>query len=177
MDFVQLAQSLSPVWEFEGIPLPRQVIERCLAAAHAAPSSPGDPPWRFIILLNPERRAACAAALEAVSAQAGLPAASACRQAPALIAAAMVAPTDPSDGAAAGRMVAAALQNFLLCAWDEGAGALALAGDRWDSDAIRSACGLASGEQLCALVALGYPAAVPPRRPRVALADVSRWYE
>ena len=170
MEFWQLAGSWSPVCEFEPLPLPRALVERCLEAAHAAPAPPGPPPWRFTVLVDAAQRSALVAALVAASPAEARTLASACAQAPVL-----VAVHAASSEAAISFGVGACIQNLLLCAWDEGAGALPLAGPHWGTPAVRAACGIDGEGALAAVVALGYPAAVPPRRPRVPAADCTRW--
>ena len=176
MDFWQLAESWSPVWEFESRELPRALVERCLGAAHAAPAPPGIPPWRFTVLMAAESRAHLATAV-AAAVGGDAAAVAACRQAPVLVVLSTPARHgDPPGPGRGGGGVGACLQNLVLCAWDAGLGALTLEGARWgETAAVRAACALEADEAPCALVALGFPAAVPPRRPRPPLAQVTRW--
>ena len=175
MDFWQLADSWSTVWEFESRPLLRPLVERCLRAAHAAPASPGIPPWRFTVLMDPAALAQLSTALAAAAGPAGGALVSACRQAPLVVAVSSLSTGDGDAQGASRLRVAACLQNLLLCAWDEGVGSVTLEGARWDTPGVRAACQMGAAEEFCALVGLGFPASVPPRHPRPPLAQVTRW--
>lgn len=52
MSFLELAQKRQSVRKYLGKSVPRDVIERCLQAAQAAPSACNSQPWTFIVIDN-----------------------------------------------------------------------------------------------------------------------------
>ena len=160
------------MWEFEPRPVPRELLEACLEAAVWAPNRGLTEPWRFV-RIGPEGRrrlAGLAAETEGGSTVAAL---GGCAE---LVAVLQREDPDPEVAAADRLALGAAIQNILLCAWDEALGGLWIGG-RWLARAeVRGVVGLQPGESLVALVALGYPDSVPPvprrRRARSLLREV-----
>ncbi len=161
-----LIRSRRTVREFESHPLPADLVEQCLEAATWAPNQGLTQPWRFS-LLAPETAAALAAGIGR-SEDGGAGPAAALRSAGAAVAVWQQPAASAATAAADTLAMGAALQNLLLCAWDEGVGGLWLGGSLLAAPAVQAAAGPWPGASLVAVVALGYPAAVPPlprRRP------------
>lgn len=62
MSFLDLALRRRSTRSFTNDPVAREQIERCLEAARLAPSAGNGQPWRFVVVDDPELRAAVAAA-------------------------------------------------------------------------------------------------------------------
>ncbi len=165
MQFWQLAESRRSCLEFESTPIPRAALERCLLAAHWAVDPGRSQPWRLVILWGEKPRARLAEALGV---------------APAHSAAVLLAvwcrphagdvPT-PTELLAVG----AATANLVLAAWEQGVGSLWLPEALLGRPDVTRACLGLEGEHLLGVLAMGYPAAVPPRPPRVPLEQCVRW--
>jgi nitroreductase len=54
MDFERLVQVRRSTRQYEGRPVEKEKIEKCLEAARLAPSAHHTQPWRFIIIQDPE---------------------------------------------------------------------------------------------------------------------------
>ena len=64
-DFYQKLKRRRTVRDFSDRPVPRQVIESCLAAAGTAPSGANMQPWHFVAVSDPEIKGRIRAAAEA----------------------------------------------------------------------------------------------------------------
>src|SRR5215831_20799832 len=58
MDFFAVIDSQRAIRRFRSEPVPDSVIVRILAAASRAPSARGAEPWWFVVVRDPQRRAA-----------------------------------------------------------------------------------------------------------------------
>jgi len=175
-----LIRSRRSIREFEPRPVGDDLIVRCIEAATYAPNLALTQPWRFAVL----RGAAAAALAEAAAAfegrvepAPGRSAAAPLRGAGAAVAVWQLAAADPAIAAADRLALGAAVQNLLLCAWDEGVGALWIGGAILGDPAVRAACGAWPEADLAAVVALGHPEAVPPLPRRKKVAEVTRRLE
>ncbi|CAO5248363.1 nitroreductase family protein [Frankia sp. AgKG'84/4] len=152
-----------------------------LGAATTAPDHKMLRPWRFVVVRGEARTALAAAITEAAEAVGGLPeavvrkAAGKATRSPALIAviAARVearVPVAEQDASAA-----AAAQNICLAAHALGVASAWKSVPLLDSAPVRSAFGLADGEELVGWVELGTQPPAPPlsARATVALAEVA----
>jgi nitroreductase len=183
-----LILSRRSVYEFEPLPVERALLERCIEAAIWAPNRALTQPWRFVVLQGQalQRAAAAVAAAEAgtgedagavarAGGRLGHSGGSALRTSAAAVAVLQRQAADPDVRADDRLAVAAAVENLILCAWDEGLGTLWVGGPAARDPGVRAVVGAAEDEELVALVALGYPAAVPPRRPRKKAAELTTW--
>ena len=173
MDAIRLRCSLKT--RLSDRPVPADVVERVLRAAHLAPSARNTQPWRFVVLR--ER-----AAIDAL-ADAALPEPSAViARAPVLVAACV----RPADGITRdGRDyflydVASAVQNLLLAATDLGLATHLVAS--FDEAAARRVLRVPDDVRVVVLTPLAYPDAPDYReaaaerlsqRTRMPLADVA----
>ncbi len=166
-------------------PIPRELIEKLLAAAVQAPNHHKVRPWRFIVLQGAARErlgAVMAAALNRDNP--GLPAEALDKErakplrAPLLIAIGVDLPDDP-------RVVemenicaaAAAAQNLLLAAHALGLGAIWRTGTAVTDPDIKQFFGLAPQQHLIAILYIGYPDGdrLAPLRP--SFDDRTVWLE
>lgn len=173
-----LIRSRRSIHDFEAVPIAAEVVERCLEAATYAPNLGLTQPWRFTVLREgaKARLAGAVAAFGAVHAPApGCAAAGPLRAADVAVAVGQVADPDLGIRATDRLAVAASIENLLLCAWDEGVGGLWIGGPVLEDADVRGAAGAVAGCDLVALLALGYPEAVPPLPRRRTAAEVIRW--
>jgi nitroreductase len=157
---------------YDNTPIDRESIETVLEAARWAPSGGNLQPWRFAVVVDPDRRRALAGAAYG---QAFL------ARAPVVIAVCAVPEESARLYGQRGRELyclqdtAAAAQNILLAATDLGLGSCWVGA--FDEAAVSRALDLPSTCRPVALIALGRPAEKEPRRSRRSLAEVTRWLE
>jgi coenzyme F420-0:L-glutamate ligase/coenzyme F420-1:gamma-L-glutamate ligase len=178
-------------------PLPRERIERLLDAARFAPSAHNRQPWRFVIVLDQDRKAHLAAAMgerlradrladgddPATVEQDVARSHARIAGAPAVIAVCMtLADMDSySDArrASAERLMAVqstamAVQNMLLLAHAEGLAACWMCAPLFCPDTVAAALDLPAGWEPQALVTLGLPLAPGRPRERRPIAEIVR---
>jgi nitroreductase len=166
-------------------PVPREVIEKLLAAAAQAPNHHKVRPWRFIVLTGAARerlgeamgrsllRRNPQAVPEAVAADRAKP-----LRAPVLIAIGVDKPAGPKvveiENVSA---ASAAAQNLLLAAHAMGLGAMWRTGDAAFDPDVKAALGLAPDQHLIGFIYVGYPQAELPPPNRPGAADRTVWME
>jgi F420 biosynthesis protein FbiB-like protein len=192
-------RSRRSVRRFQPQGVPEAVVRRILEAATWAPSAHHRQPWRFAVLASPEARARLAHALAEAFRQDlladGLPAAEVelrvtrsrqrIREAPLAILLCL----DPSVGDVypdpqrqqyehwmGVQSVALAGGQLLLAAWAEGLGSVWMCAPLFAPTAAQQALGLPQSWQPQALILLGYPAQIPPPRPRRPLEEVTLFF-
>ncbi len=198
-DLAAIIQGRRSVRAFQERPVPREAIERALAAAAWAPSPHGRQPWRFAVIERQERRAALADAMaSAWEVQLRLDGQSEeivqlrlqksrerLTTAPVLVLACLyledldVYP-DPDRQAAETTMaiqsLGAAVQNLLLTVYAEGLDAGWMCAPLFCPEIVRTTLGLDEALIPHALIAIGYAAKDPVRRPRRPLDElVVQW--
>jgi nitroreductase len=164
-------------------PVPRELVERVLAAAVRAPNHHLTGPWRFVVLAGAARRELGRAHARAVRRErpqtppAGLEKEEArLERAPVVIAACVRAAPDPVTAREDRDAVAAAVQNMLLAATALGLGAMWRTGAMVDEPEVREALGVEPGGAVVAFVYLGRPAAPSSEPPAPArLDEVVEW--
>ena len=55
-DFIELMNRRQSCRNYDGTPVSREEIDKCLEAARLAPSACNSQPWRFVVVTNPELR-------------------------------------------------------------------------------------------------------------------------
>jgi nicotinate-nucleotide--dimethylbenzimidazole phosphoribosyltransferase len=186
------------VRRFTDAPVDEALLERVLAAAHAAPSAGNRQAWTFTVVTDPGLRRALGEAVTAAwqTLLAGVDS-TAVREAmagylgnldwfpraPVLIAVTartpetfLVEALGPSAGAVSGNACSAAMaaENLLLAAAAVGLGACPLTGAVAAAARLRPLLGLGQRQDLVCLVALGHPAERPSPPLRKDLAAVVR---
>jgi nitroreductase len=169
------------VRRFKPDAIPQATLDTVLEAAMWAPSHANLQPWEFVVV-GPEARARLLelfrAKADELLADPELPApkrksVTALREdfggAPLMVAVVCRPPADDLERVENPLSTAAAVQNLCLAAWDEGVGAVWLSFGV--APPVRGILGVKEGETVVALLAMGFPAEVPPAPPRDAVAD------
>lgn len=140
--------------------VPEEALQRILRAGRMAGSSKNTQPWRFIVLRDPERKAAVAACGQFAQ---HVPAA------PLVIAVVLTPGGGEFD---AGR----AAQNMMLAAWGDGITSCPVA--MHDRDCAARELGLPDGHRVAIVVSFGYPESETSRHrgvARTALSELVRY--
>jgi nitroreductase len=157
---------------FETRPIDRTTLEAVLDAARWAPSGGNLQPWRFVVVLDADRRRALA---DAAFGQTFL------AQSPVVITVCAVPDESASRYGTRGRELyclqdtAAAAQNILLAATGLGLGSCWVGA--FDEAAVARELDLPTAWRPVALIAIGWPAATEPRRSRRSPDEIIRWIE
>ncbi|MBL8057538.1 MAG: nitroreductase [Anaerolineales bacterium] len=185
MDTLTAIHTRCSIGKVKPDPLPRDLIEKLLAAGAQAPNHHAVRPWRFIVLTGAGReRLGGAMAQELHERKPDTPAeglqaerAKALR-APVLIAVAADKPAEAKvveiENVCA---AAAAAQNILLAAHALGLGAIWRTGPAATAAVVKHSLGLTPDQHLLGFIYVGYPLAEPavPQRPNFA--DRTTWLE
>lgn len=166
---------------------PKEQIERILQAGTCAPNHHEVEPWRFIVLAGEARRELGDLMAESLQekmtetdsekAQAALAKErSKPLRAPIVIVAASLQPQQPKVKDIENiEAVAAAVQNMLLVAEEEGLGAIWRTGAPAYDPRIKSFFGLEQHEHIVAFIYIGYPAVPKPERFPTAYQQKTEW--
>lgn len=189
MDFWDVVNSRRSVRSFESTPVPRELVERMVAAASEAPSTLNTQPWRFHIAQGDAR-----AELGEIVARATvhlkeymdvLPVDhyqesvrwySSLGDAPIVIAVSMPEPDSELDQINKLLSIGAAVENLMLAATAEGLATCNVTFAWWVKDALADALELEDGRAVVSLIALGYERGEPGLRP-ARNADVATWLD
>lgn len=185
MDLFQTIHTRQSVSKVRPDPVPRELIEKLLAAGAQAPNHHKVRPWRFLVLTGAARerlgeamgqsllRRNPSALPEAVAADRAKP-----LRAPVLIAIGVDKPNGPKiveiENLAA---AAAAAQNILLAAHALGLGAMWRTGDAAFDPDVKAVLGLAPDQHLIGFIYVGYPLAELPPPTRPGAEDRTVWME
>jgi nitroreductase len=169
------------VRQFKPDALPRETLDAVFEAAMWAPSHGNAQPWEFVVV-GPEARARL---LEMFRVKADellgdpdLPepkrrGITALKEnfggAPFMVAVVCRAPSDDLERVENPLSTAVAIQNMSLAAWEAGVGSVWLSFGA--APPVRGVLGIKDGESVVALLAMGYPADVPPAPPRDPFTD------
>jgi PPOX class probable F420-dependent enzyme len=190
-----LVRGRRSVRAFETRPVPRAVIEEAISAADWAPSPHGRQPWRFVVVESQERRDALAEAMAATwrtqlqmdgqdraIVEARLEKSrDRLHRAPVLIVPCLYlegvdvypdADRQRAEETMAVQSLGAAVQNLLLSLYAAGVDGGWMCAPLFCPEVVQEALGLAPALNPHALIAVGYAAADPVRRPRLALSDL-----
>jgi nitroreductase len=186
MDLSEAIFARHSIRNFRPDPVPRELAERLIVAAAAAPSSMNEQPWTFYCCEGETR-----ARLGRIVAQTTIHLSeymevlgpkryedavewfSSLGDAPLLIAVACLNPD--SDLTAINRYLStgAALENLLLSTTDVGLAACNITLSYWVREEMAELLGLPAEQSIVSVVAVGYPGNVPPaapaRRPETAV--------
>jgi nitroreductase len=166
-------------------PVPRELIEKILAAGAQAPNHHKVRPWRFVVLTGAARDKLGVVMAEALHRRnpAALPEALAVEQAKPLRAPVVIAVG--VDKATAPKVVesenvcaaAAAAENILLAAHALGLGGMWRSGDPIFDPAVRQWLGFEADQQMVGFLYIGYPQAELPAPNRPGAEDRTEWRE
>jgi len=164
------------VRKFKPEPIPQETLDAIFEAAMWAPSHANVQPWEFVIV-GPQARARLLEVFrvkaDELLADPALPpprraGITALREdfggAPFMVAVVSRPAADDLQRLENPLSAAAAVQNLCLAAWDAGVGAVWLSVGA--SPPARTILGIKDGESVVALLAMGYPAEIPPAPPR-----------
>jgi nitroreductase len=169
------------VRRFKPDAVPQNVLDTIFEAAMWAPSHANAQPWEFV-LVGPQARAKLLAMFrvkaEELLADPELPEAKRKNVtilkenfggAPLMVAVVSRPGADDLEKLENPLSTAVAIHNMFLAAWEEGVGAVWLSFGV--APPVRGVLGVGEGETVVALLAMGYPAEVPPAPPREAYTD------
>jgi len=181
MEILDHLKQRRTVRKFRPDPIPQDTLDVLLEAAMWAPSHANLQPWDFVVIgpqararllelfrvkadelladpdLPPPRRAGITALREDFGGAA------------LMVAVVSRPPADDLQRVENPLSAAAAVQNLCLAAWDAGIGAVWLSFGV--APPVRSILKVEEGASVVALLAMGYPADVPPAPPRDAVSD------
>ncbi len=158
MDTLQAIHERRSIRRYRPDPIPEDDLASIIEAGHLAPSAANRQPWKFILVSDPEQKAALAEACRGQSWMAeaacilvgiGLPDVS--------------AKWYPVD-------VAIAMQNMVLAAWSLGYGTCWIGA--FDPESVKKVCRIPKDADVVALTPIGVPAVSPDARPRKEIAEV-----
>jgi nitroreductase len=158
MDTLQAIRERRSIRRYRPDPIPEEDLARIIEAGHLAPSAANRQPWRFILVTDPEERAALAQACRGQTWMAD----AACI---------LVGVGLPDVSAKWYRVdVAIAMQNMILAAWSLGYGTCWIGA--FDPDQVKQVCGIPEDADVVALTPIGVPAVSPDARSRKEIAEV-----
>jgi F420 biosynthesis protein FbiB-like protein len=194
-DFAAMVRGRRSVRAFETRPVKRSIVEEAIAAAGWAPSPHGSQPWRFAVIEAPERRESLARAMaetwrtqlrldgqDEATVEARLAKSrDRLQRAPVLIVPCLyLAGLDVypdvdrqrAEEIMAIQSLGAAVQNLLLSLYAAGVDGGWMCAPLFVPEVVRETLGLESELIPHALIAVGYAAKDPVRRPRLPLRDL-----
>ena len=190
MELMETVSRRRSIRRFKDAPVPRELIEKLLAAAVLAPSAKNRQPWRFVVLQGTARAKLARLMTEGAEAvEARGEATHSCRHSARIVAQAPVtilvfnseyrhkglildhltynAPEIQSIGGM--------VQTLLLAGEDLGLGTLWVCDILYAYPLIREWLG--REEELVTAVCIGYPDESPEARPRTAWQEITQWRE
>ncbi len=166
MDIIEVIRKRRSVRSYADKPVERDKIERLLEAARLAPSASNRQEWRFVVVTEPQRRAALAKA--------------ACRQQFVAQAPVVIAACAETDGHVmrCGQQsypidVAIAIDHLTLQAVAEGLGTCWIGA--FHEDQAKEILGIPAEIRVVELLTVGYAAGPPSPLSRLPLDSIVRW--
>jgi nitroreductase len=185
MDSLTAIHTRQSVKKVKPDPLARELIEKLLAAANAAPNHHKVRPWRFVVMSGDGRNKLADAmaasfkakfpdvAAEAVEKERAKP-----FRAPVVVAVAVDKPTESKvDELENICAAAAACQNILLAAHALGLGAIWRTGDAVRDPLVKMALGFEADQHLIGFIYVGYPEAALEPKERPGFEERTVWFE
>lgn len=178
MEFPEVVAKRHSLRDFRADPVPREVLERIVAAASLAPSAANEQPWKFFVATGDSRRE-----LGKLIAQTTIHLSeymdvlgpkryeetvswySSLGEAPVLIAVASPVTEDALARLNRHLSVGAAIENLLLAAVDQGLGACNITFSHWVEDEIAELLKLPDDWDVLTIIAVGWPGEAPPAAP------------
>ncbi|MDF2758750.1 MAG: nitroreductase [Thermomicrobiales bacterium] len=194
-ELAALVRGRRSVRAFERRPVPRAIVEEAIAAAGWAPSPHGRQPWRFVVVESQERRDALADAMaetwrvqlrldgqdETIVEARLQKSRDRLQRAPVLIIPCLYlegldtypdADRQYAEETMAVQSLGAAVQNLLLSLYAAGVDGGWMCAPLFCPDVVQAALGLDATLDPHALIAVGYAASDPVRRPRLPLDEL-----
>ena len=192
MDFFEAVEARRSVRKYKPDPVRRELVMKILHAANDAPSAVNLQQWEFIVAVG-DRIARLGEsygnAMENAYAHIDnkdLPPrevlitfAKVYGGAPLVIAVLTEATDDPAFRKAHLESASAAMENLVLAAAALGLGTCWMTGPLRDETRLRAILGVPDSKEIVAITPLGYPASVPPKKPRKDpdLSRIVTWLE
>ncbi|MDL2264051.1 nitroreductase family protein [Synergistaceae bacterium OttesenSCG-928-I11] len=157
-DFLELCKTRQSCRNFNGKPVEREKLTKCVEAAHFAPSGCNAQPWSFVVVDDPKllpEVAKCAQPMEGLNAFTSKAGAFIVVLEEHAVLMPMIRPLIDSQYFAKGDLGAATL-SICLEAADQGLGACILG--MYNREKLCQTLGIPTEKQFGALIALGYPA-------------------
>lgn len=187
MDFFDVVAGRHSFRDFADRSVEREVLERAIAAAVAAPSAMNSQPWRFHVCTGATRQRVGEIVAQATSYLAeymdvlgperyedAVRWYSSLGDAPVLVVVSAPVPAVPAEALNIYLSVGAAIENMLLALTAQGLGACNITFATYVKDELGAAVGTSEGCEVVAIVAVGYPGDVPPSAPEHQT-DVTDW--
>ncbi len=189
MEFYDVVQKRHSVRHFRPDPVSREVVERIIAAASAAPSSLNEQPWEFYCCRGASRsrigQIVSQATVHLVEYMDVLGPAhyadavewySSLGDAPAIIAISCLTPDSEFTAMNRYLSIGAALENMLLASVAEGLAGCCVTFTHWVKGELAAALDVPGDRSVVALVAIGYPGETPVVAPE-RRSDVAVWFD
>jgi nitroreductase len=192
MEFWQVIDSRHSIRDFRPDPVPRELIERMLHAAAAAPSAMNAQPWEYHVAVGHAREQVGQIVAEATihleeyvehlgprgseGYQRAVDWYESLGNAPVVLGVAMLEPDSDADAVNKLLSVGASVENLMLAATAEGLGACNITFTSWVKDELAEFFNVGEGRSIVALIALGYPSDTPPLAPEHR-EDIADWFE
>lgn len=189
MDFWSVVSNRHSVRDFRPDPVPREQLERLLHAAALAPSAMNAQPWRYHVAQGEARQrvgelvAQATVHLEEYMEQLGpenyqwaVEWYSSLGGAPVVVGVSMPHGESEMDLTNKLLSVGASLENFMLAATAETLATCNITFAWWVRDQLAEGFEIGEGREIVAIVALGYPGAVPPMAPEHR-EDIADWLD
>jgi nitroreductase len=179
MELYEAIRNRRSVRSFDGAEVPRDVLERLISAAGAAPSPYNSQPWHFDVATGPVRDAISEiTALSTVHLQEYLDVLptnqlgraerffASLGGAPVVIVVSVPVSEDDLARINAYMSAGGAVQNLMLAAHAEGLASCSLTFAFWVRDKLAALLGIGDDREIVALVIVGHPAETPEAPPR-----------
>lgn len=176
MEMLEQIKARRTIRRFKADPIPEEVLSEMFEAAMWAPSPANSQPWDFL-MVGPETRAKILSLFRAKAdemlAEPDIPepkrnAINSLKAdfggAPSMVAIVSRGGSEPMEQIEYPLSVAAAVQNFCLEGWTHGIGSIWLSVGA--APPVKPILGVEGNASVVALLALGYPEAIPPALPR-----------
>lgn len=180
MDFIELTKRRYSVRSYSDKTVERDLIEKCVEAARAAPSACNSQPWHFVVADEPE----LVGRIASLTSTAGVPINSFVKQAPVIAAVVTEKPNLSSRFGAAVKKtpfhlidVGIAAEHFCLCAAELGLGTCMLG---WfNKERVKEALEIPQSKEVPLLITVGYSSTdkVPQKKRKEldAILDYNRY--
>lgn len=189
MDFWKVVESRHSVRDYRPDPVPRELVDRALAAASAAPSAMNLQPWRFHVATGDARQRVGEIVSSATMHLAeymdvlgpdhyedAVKWYSSLGDAPIVVVVSCLKSDNEFDASNKWLSVGCAIENFLLATTVQGLASCNITFAWWVRDELAQFLQVDEGREILAIIAVGYPGEAPvvshPHNP-----DVADWYE
>jgi nitroreductase len=181
MQLAQIIKERRTVHQFDGRPVPLELVTELLETSVWVPNHKMTQPWRFVILHGEGRKQLADIARSGAEKREKDPEKSKelgeafykrFMSVPMYLAVVMKEDSHPVVREEDYASVSCLIHNFSLLAWERGIGLVWETYPLLHNPEFRSVLGIAPGEKLVGCLHIGYPAQIPPARPRTAASEL-----